>query len=508
VRPTIPLLAGAVLALIVLWIPLSPIVAPKPTRLWRGYQTLFVRCGGSAEARLPAALGRLGPGVISEYTSTVDFYDFSSSVRFPYGDLARRLDRFDPRRDPYLDAIGGYFTVTSGVAEFHVLYIPARSTGFALFHKLSRLLGPCGGGTWRLVDFDPLEKSISMIAPVALAMLFPLGAARRREGSLAIAAAGAILWLPCVLTCGPSALALCLLLLFFWLQLLRARLASPMGQLKILRKSRTPFFLYVSVAAVSIVVFFLMNGRLVSMLAQPLAPFVCSLLLVLLVPFFTAATDGWRRARIFAAVPLFRNSMDASPGRQRTLSVALFAIAFAVLVPLLHGGAFPSPIPVAGARNFSWDAIARLRQASHAHQLPDFSDFLSHEAYQQTLGFGRKWKEPMRDERVYRHEYLVNPGSGVVRARLRTVKVFDSTWLASVKANATPASLEALLVSQGRAVAAAVRGPARMLAGELPFTALVFCALLALLGRDLRVGLLIRGNLWRLNGEARRDQIP
>ncbi len=88
------------------------------------------------------------------------------------------------------------------------------------------------------------------------------------------------------------------------------------------------------------------------------------------------------------------------------------------------------------------------------------------------------------------------------------MKVFDSTWLASVSAHPASASLDALLLSQGRPVEAAVRGPARALAGELPFTALAFCALLLLLGRDLRLGLLIRGNLWRLNGEARRDQIP
>ena len=505
--PAFPLLAGAVVCLLALWMPLSPLVDPKPTRLWRGYETLLVRAGGRADERLPAVISRLGPGVVSEYTTTVDFYDFSSQVRLPYTDLARRLDQLDPRRDPYMDGMMGYFSVTSGEAEYHVLYVPARSTAGRLFCVLLDLLGPPGRSAWRLVDFDPIEKVLSLMAPLAFVLLVTLGAGRRRRGSLALSAVGAVLWLPSVLAGGPSELALCLLLLFFWLPLLRARLASPGRSPAELRKAKQPFLLYVGAGTASIVFFCLLNGRTAAALLQAIAPFFCSLLLVFLVPFFTAVADGRRRSRVFASVPVIRTGRDPGKGRQGALSLALFVIAITMLEPLARGGAFPAPIPVPRARSLSWDAVERLRQRSRMDRLPDFSDLVAHEAYQQTLGYGRKWKQPVRNERIYRHEYLVDPVSGVVQARLLTVKVFDSEWLASVGANPAPSSLEALLMSQGRPVAAAVRGAARAVAMDLPFSALAFCALLALLAKDLRLGLLIRDNLWRLNREARRDQV-
>ncbi len=480
---------------------------PSPHGLWRGFYTLLVRAGGHADDILAATIARLGPGVVSERTTTVDFYDFSSSARLLYADLARRLDQLDPRRDTYMDRMAGYFSVTSGEAEYHVLYVPARSAAFSLFFELWGLLGPPGGGAWRLVDFDPVEKLLSLIAPIAFVLLLTLGAGRRRRGSLALSVAGALLWLPSILAGGPSVLALCLLLLFFWLPLLRARLASPGRSPMELRKAKEPLFFYVGAGAASMVFFYLLSGSTAAALLQAANPFFCSLAVVFLVPFFVKLADGRRRARVFAHVPVIRAGRDSTKGGQRALSLALFCIAIVVLEPLSQGGAFPAPIPVRGARTFSWDAVARLRQRSRVDRLPDFSDFVAHEAYQQTLGYGRKWRPPVRDERVYRYEYQVDPVSGRVQARLRAVKVFDSTWLASVGADPAPSSLEALLLSQRRPVAAAVRGPARTIAGDLPFAAMAFCALLAMLGKDLRLGLLIRDNLWRLNREARRDQI-
>ena len=503
----LPVLAVALLVLVVLWIPFAPFVTPKPSRLWRGYYTLLVRVGGPADTLMPGALERLGPGIVSERTATVDFYDFSSSVRSAYAGLRERLDPLDPRRDPYIDRMAGYFTVTSGEAEQHALYVPARFMSLRLYFSLWSMLGPPARSAWRLVDFDPVEKLISLVALIAFAALMSRGTQRRSRWPPTPALVS-LLWVPAILASGPSLLALSFCLLAFCLPLLRMRLAFAGKSWTDLGRSRGPLLRYLGIGVISLLVFFLVNGRSLAMLLQPVAPFLCSLLVVLAAPLVRQAADEWRRALVFAAVPLVRSGREPAKGGHRALSLALFSIAIVVLVPLSRGGAFPAPIAVSGAHEFSWDAVARLRQGSKADRLPDFSDLVAHEAYQQTVGFGRKWREPAPDERVYRQEYLVNPITGVVRARLRTVKVFDSTWLASVSAHPASASLDALLLSQGQPVEAAVRGPARALAGELPFTALAFCALLLLLGRDLRLGLLIRGNLWRLNGEARRDQIP
>ncbi len=500
------MLAGVALCLAILWAPFAPFVSVKPSRLWKGYQTVLVRAGSAADLALPSVIRRLGHGVISENTATVDFYDFSSITRHPFAGLAKRLDSMDPRRDPYIDRMGGYFTVTAGDADYHVLYVPARSASFSLFVELWRMIGPPDRTAWRIADFDPLEKALSIIAPFAFALLFALGAGRRRRGWAALAILVSLIWLPSVLAGGPSVLAFCLLNLCFSLPLLRARLAAPGNGKAFRRPGALLLWLYLAASVASLVLFAALNG-FSSAVLMVLSPFACTLILSSLVPSFSRALDGWREARVFSPVPLFTNGRDPGKGRQRSLMLALFALALVALAPLLRGGAFPAPSAVWGARHFSWNAVARLWKAPKADRLPDFSDFVAHEAYQQTLGLGGTWKEPLPDERVYHREYLVDPVSGLVRARLRTVKMFDSSWLASVTARPVPESLEALLLAQGRPVTAAVRGPASTLAGELPFTALVFAALLAILARDLGAGLLIRANLWRINEQARRDQI-
>jgi len=500
---------GAVLGLIILWAPFAPWVSPKPTRVWRGFYTVVVRAGGPADQRFRGALARLGAGVVSEDTTTADVYDFSSTVRFRLAELSSRLDPLDPRRDPYIDRMGGYFSVRAGDADLHVAYIPACSSALRVFLSLAGTLGLPGRTGWRLVELDPAEKLVSLLSVMACAAILALGSWRRKRGSLSVAAAGALLWVPALMTGGPATLAMCLLLLFFWIPLLQARLVSA-PKVDGFRRLRWPLFLYAAVGAGSLAVFSLLAGSTLGDSLQPAAPFLCSLLLLAVAPSFQAASRAWGRTRMFAPVPILRARTDHGngKGRQRVLSLALFGIAVTVLIPLGRWGAFPAPLPLFGIREFSWDAVAGLQRRSAPDRLPDFSDLVGHEAYQQTIGFGRKWHYPVRDERVYRDEYLVDPAAGTVSARLRTLKTFDSTWLASVMSRQQPGTLEALLLSQERPVRAAVRSPARSLARELPFTALAFCALLALLCRDLRLGLLIRGNLWRLIGEARRDQVP
>lgn len=498
---------GLVLGLILLWAPFAPFVTPKPTRVWRGYYTLLARAGGPADSRLGAALARLGPGVVSADTTTVDIYDFSSVVRFRLAELSSRLDPLDPRRDPYIDRMGGYFSVPTSDADFHVVYIPARRSALAIFLSLTGALGPSRRAGWRLVELDPVEKIVGAISVIACASLGALAPWRRRRGSLSVAVAGALLWIPAILASGPATLSISLLLLFFWVPLAQRRLASaPRGANP--RRVSLPLFLYTAVGAGSTAVFSLLKGSALGDSMQPAAPFLCSLLLLVLAPRLRAVARSCGSTPAFSSVPLLRPLKDDGRGTQRVLLLALLCIAIAVLIPLGRGGALPAPLPLLGTRGFSWDAVARLQKKARADGLPDFSDLVAHEAYQQTAGFGRAWQSPVRDERVYGVDYLVDPKSGVVSARPRTLARFDSSWLARVASRPPSGSLEALLLAQDRPASVAVRGPARSLARELPFAALAFSVLLALLCRDLRLGLLIRGNLWRLMGEARRDQIP
>ena len=467
-----------------------------------------MRVGGSVESEFPAALARLGPGVVSAVTTTVDFYDFSGMARVQLNDLARRLDPQDPRRDPYMDRMAGYFTVTTGEADWQAAYIPVRSSSFALFLRLRELLGPSGARSWQLVEFDPVEKVLAAASALGFALAIALSSARRRRGTVLLSLLGSMVWIPALLGGGSSVLALCLAELFAWLALAHEWLLFVRGEAANASRTLRCLTAYGGVSMVGVSLFLALGGYSPGSLAISISPLLCSLALLASVPPFCAVADAWRSRRIRVPVPYVDAGTDSRKGRSIALIVGLFALATVGLLPLARGGASAAPIPLFGVRDFSWLAAERLQARSSADRLPDFSDLVAHEAYQQALGLGRKWSFPLPDERVYRREYIVDPSTGSIQARMRTIKAFDSPWLASVISMPAPGSLEALLAAQGRAVAAAVQGPAGPLSRSLPFTMLVFCALLALLGRDLGLGPLIRGNLWRFNSEARRNQVP
>ena len=191
--------------------------------------------------------------------------------------------------------------------------------------------------------------------------------------------------------------------------------------------------------------------------------------------------------------------------------MALFAVVIGIiavgLLPLAAGRAIPTPQRTPGVHDYSWRSLATLARQNHPQSLPDVSDLVTHEAYQESLAFGRPWELPGEDERVYEREYLIGPG-GDMLSRLRTVKVFDATWLASVLRGSRPGSLESLLLAQGRPVAVVLRGPSSTLLREMPLSLLVMAALLMWMARDRAAGPLIRSIQVRFNGAARRNQVP
>ena len=496
------------LLLAVLWLPSAPFFGPRSTRLWRGYQTLLVRVGSSAERALPAVLGRLGPGVVSEQTTTVDFYDFSGQARVSLADLSRRLDREDPRHDPYVDGIKGYFNVTTREADWRIVYMPARSGPVAVFVTLRQVLGAPGAGGWRLAELDPVEKLIACAAPLVFAAILSAFAAKRRRGTILLGALGAALWVPAIVNGPPGVLALSLIVLAAWLPLAQEWLLLVRGEAAGVKQTGRGLLVFLGAAAGGVTAFLALTGFSSPALALCVSPVVSSLLLLAALPLSRASVEAWRVRRVRVAIPHVPTGSDPQKGRFLAITVGLFALALSGLQPLARGGACPVPVPLIGVWDFSWSSLQRLQARSPGNRLPDISDYVAHQAYQQGLGFGRKWAFPLPDERIYEREYLLDQSTGVVQARLRTVKVFDASWLAAAVSRPAPGSVEALLLAQGRPVAAAVQGPAGPLSRSLPFTIIVFCVLFAVLGRDLGLGPLIRDNLWRLNSEARRDQVP
>jgi hypothetical protein len=508
-RPRVALALLAVLIAVLLWIPSVRGISPKKTQLWDGYQTLVVRGDRFDRQETAALAARLGPGVVSDVTSAADFWDFTGFTHVTYADLETRLDPLDPRRDSYIDGAKGYFSASSRSEHWRVLYVPAQRTGLRLYMDVARLVGLPAGGEWRLVDFDPLEKAISVLALFGLAILLALSLAQGGRTALGPACAGAALWIPYVLRGGLPDLALALGLLLSWFPLLRAFLLLKGWDGQIMKGIRRPLLVFCAAAAGGLALSLLAGDHLVPSLCGLVSPLACSVLALPAFKLIARVTFQWRKRRsLFEPVPIVRPAGDALRGRSVAPFFALMSLVAVAVVPVARGPSLPTPIPAIGARDFSWQSIQKLSRTNRAMRLPDLSDLVTHEAFQETITFGRPWRLPTPDERVYVREFSAIPSTGAIDSRLRCVKVFDETWRKGLRSRATVGSLEALLFAQGRPVTVALRGSGRSLFRELPVTLGVLLALLALLARDLGLRPLIRSNLLRSNVVARRNQIP
>jgi hypothetical protein len=497
--PLIALLAG-----LLLWLPSASWVSPRSTLIWRGYQTLLVR-GSAAQAALPALAARLGPGVVSEVTSPFEFWDFTGLSTATYADLNLRLDPLDPRRDRFIDGAAGYFHAAGAGGEWHIAYIPAVQTGLRLWLRISGALGIPFRGEWRLVEFDPLSKLLSLAAVFGLAVLLALAQAERRRAALAFALAGALLWTPFLLSGGLARFALTLILLPAWFPLMRADIPLRVDDKEFARLKR-PLLIYGGVAAAACVLVLTTSGVSGSNLAGFLSPFGVSILMLMLPAVIRGAGRRYHRRMIFEPVPIVRLKSDAFRSRPLAIMCAALSLVLIGLLFFERGPALPTPFPVARARDFSWRALDRMKQASRSPVLPDFLGLVTHAAFQETIAFGRPWRPPEMDERVYIREFALDPLTGATVARQKIVKVFDATWLASVKRRSSPGSLGALFYAQGRPTFTELRASERASLRELPAAFVVLVMFLAWLRRDLIRGPLIRGNLLRLNSSARRNQ--
>lgn len=510
-----PALAAAILLL--LWLPAAPAVAPKTTRLWKGYYTLLIRANGVGEQRMLRALASIGPGVVSSDTTTVSFSDLETTGSCLYSELPGRLDPGDPRFDGYLRGMGGYFSASTKRVRWRVAYIPARRTSLATFLRLTRLLGAPYRGGWRLVEFDPVEKGAVLLAALAFGLLASLpmqaNSRKRRDGIPGLALCCALCWLPFLASGGIAELAFVLALFPSWLSL--ARELHPISPAGLRRGGKTALALYGGLAATGLIALLLIAGFAWFRLFGALSSTICSVLVLGLQQPLAILRKAWIDKRAFPSAPLIRRT--GGPFRRRPAATLLLIVSplLLALIPLARAPLLPVASALPGIHGFSWSSVRELeasRPADDGARLPDIADFLTHTAYQQTLMIGRAYALPTRDERVTVTEYLTNQATGVIVSRPRTVRTFDSVWLEGATRDPAPSSLERLLLEQGRPVMVRRMPGRRALARELVAAALCACALLASFARDLglrRLGLrhLIRGGVWRFTIAARKNTI-
>ncbi|HUJ73591.1 MAG TPA: hypothetical protein VL359_01985 [bacterium] len=507
--------AGALLlALAAAWLPSVPGVPSRTTRVWRGYETLLLGPQAVRSGRLARLVQEMGPGVVSELTASVSFWDFTGVDRAAVSRLDERIDPRDPRHDRVMDDLGGYFRAPAGrLGTWTVVFLPARRAPVLDYIRVARLLG-AGAGAWRLVEMDPVEAFAALAGMFAFALFLTRSSPRgERLTRTAASAAAAALWMPFVLGGGLERLALSFLLLFTWYRAADV-VISLHGWDKRLRKNiRSPLVALAASTGAGLLLLVPAGGFAAGALAAFVGPVAGSVLLLAALALYWGRSRRPVRRRKFTPVPIVTPALSVAPGPAGVL-LALAALTTVAVIPLARSVPVPTPVALRDVRDFSWKALDTLARSGHTPRLPDLADLVTHEAFQETIAFGRPWGLPRRDEHVAVRGFLAGPGGTIVAVE-RRVKVFDDAWLASCLRGAPPGSIEALLAAQGRAVVVGLRGSARALARELPLAVLVIALFFAWLARAPQTarsvpGLapLMKGVLLRFNGAARRSQTP
>jgi hypothetical protein len=481
--------------------------AAQQTRIWRGYQTLLMRSELVGSAGALALAGALGPGVADEQTSVVDFWSFTGLDSVSIAGLDARIDPRDPRHDAYMDRVRGYFSPLGDA--WRVAYIPARLPSARVFLRLALRLGFPLPGSWRLAEFDPVEKALSLLGLFGFALLLAGSINSSRRAGLALAGTAAILWAPYVLCGGIDRLALALVSLLPWSQLMKTLVVLHGWDEKLVRETRPWLAMQAAVAGLGLTLQSLLTGPSLMPIISYVPPLAASLLLLAgIAGIWGKAMRSKKRRAKYAPIPIVRPVGEPPRVRFAAIFFAVACLVGTALVPLARGASLPTPIPLIGTRAFSWQAVVRLSREARAQRLPDFSDLVFHEALQEGMAFGRSARMPAPDERVYVRTYAADGTTGVVTARLVRAKTFDAAWLRSVLGRSEPGSVGALLEAQGRPAAVAIRGPFRSTLRELLAVLIAAAALLATLRTDPALQPLIQGVLLRFNDIARRNQIP
>jgi len=516
-----PVKGGVVLALALaaVWLTSLSQVSDRPTRIWRGYETLLIRADAAGPSALDSVVNALGPGVVSEHTALVSFWDFTGVENVPVDRMDARIDPSDPRHDRFMDALPGYFRASSVSASptrlagrgsgWSIAYIPARRAAVIDFLRIAAALGLPRHDAWRLAEFDPIEFLVSAAGILALAALLARPFRKEGRAGLLLAGIGALLWIPFLLPGGVARLALALLLLAAWFPAVDLFIVLHGWDEKLLREARDPLVKFLAAAGAGLVLLLPASGFSASAIVSLAGSLTASVLLIVaLALLWGRARRPRRRRKKFEPVPIVRPAGGPSRQGQAGFLLAFAAVLIAASIGFLRSAPVPTPLPVFGARDFSWESLTRLGRDSRAQRLPDFSDLVTHEAFQETLAFGRPWGLPRRDERVYVREFSMNPRAGSIVPEMRTVKVFDSAWLNAVLSRSLPGSIERLLVTQRRAMAVACHGQVRILLRELPVAVLALFVFSTWFAWDRRAAPLMKSILLRFNGAARRNQVP
>jgi hypothetical protein len=423
----------------------------RANRPWSPYLTVVTHQEPEVATQLLLAAGI--EEVVSEATSEVLVTRFNRIDRVPQSEAVGQLDPQDPRLDPFITGLAGYFRLPDP-DQRNVLYVLSAGSAW----RTHRLVRQALGDESRVAEWTVARRVASVL--VVAVMCIGVALAWRRD--LVARVAGYLPWLP-VAAAGLELAAPVGIVLLCWTWLLRVLLQRKPGsesQRAIEPDAWGPIAWMVLTTGGSLAFVVVFAS------ARTVMQFAAAALSTAVVTVIARAVSRSRESRadhpLFAPLPIFprRSHYLRRPVRsRRVLTAALAIAAWLLLAPALadrfspqFSAPVPVPVPVPGAVGYDRDSLAAVWAADLPGSLPDVSDYLAHRAYQEGLSYGREYGFPEADERVTISRFAENEDGAYTRFT-EEVLAFDDAWVRTALATA-PRGIVQLLA--GRAAPSGV----------------------------------------------------
>ena len=451
----------------------SLVVFAQAVQVWPDYYILVVEEDPAAAYASPYAsvaqrLHDAGFGtVVTAHSAGERVTTFGGYERVAIADLAARLDRLDPRYDPYLRRAADWFTTETEAGAAQLVYVASSLPPGYFAVRVGRALWN-SGLRWRIAEF-PWERAAAALLLLAAGVVLQIC---RRDpcaprwwrlllalpwvlpvvhGELPAALVAVPAYLACAWLAGPVAAAArqpwrgrwgsstTVLAVLFGIVVLGA--VAP----ELAPRGGAPLPAGLPPHQLRRMALYLVVGGV----------WVAALTCAGLAVRWLAAAGTWLRA---APRPRPRggSAPAATPARRRLAglgsSVVVCTAGGALLLAAAHGDPVPRPLALPASAGFTLAELPAVGPGA-AGELPDISHYVAHAAYQETLQFGRPFAVPAPGERVTVDQYRRGQDGRVVHEAVEVVR-FSDRWLQATLAAVPRVSLPALLVAQGGQVAA------------------------------------------------------
>jgi hypothetical protein len=371
----------------------------QPKGGWRNYRILLVEDRVSPEEVHTLLESEEIRGVIGQNNARVSYSGIDRMHSVTVSDLYGTLDSRDPRWDPYLRSIPGYFHTVFSDVSYNIFYIPDRYRN--LTGKVSVALTGLNV-KWDLPENEDLFRILLTAAP-----LLWIGALilRIRKNWILYTLAACLL-LPLLLQ-GTTASFLGGCLLFFaWSLLMEAGIPCLESFFSYGNAPKHPGTVRLrGLFAVLTVIGVFSIGLLLSF---PVLYYFGALAGLIGLAGIFYLFKKWNRMRsehsVFFPAPILPKSFkDAFAGKIGSISVwlliGLLCPVFILSINVAGGGpAVPTP-QIEGSRDLTWDGLFRLwNRERPANRLPDLADYLAHRAYQEGFVYNAQYRFPLPGE--------------------------------------------------------------------------------------------------------------